>query len=111
MTVTFEQLLSQAKVTLDSKGLYLAKEDRTCEAVGRLLVAVRAMIDSTSQSEVKSEREKTSLAKDISKMAAENAEGQKEIQRLTKTCIGRGLELVPEIPEVTRERLLNVNGG
>lgn len=111
MSVTFEQLLSQAKVELDGKGLYLAKEHRTCEAMARVFVAVRAMIDSQAQSEIKSETEKTKLAKDNSRLAAELAEAQKELKKISITAIGRGLESDPAISEATRVRALSVNGG
>lgn len=111
MSVTFYQLLSQARVTMDKKGLYLIKSDRTCEASARVFVAVRAALDNDAQGELKSEKEKTTLAKEISRLASELAEAQREIQELNKTCFKRGLEGIPEIAQATRERLLNVNGG
>lgn len=111
MSVTFEQLLAQAKVELDSKGLYLAKEHRTCEAMARVFVAVRAMIDTTMQQDVKAESEKTKLATANSKLAAELAEAQKELNRVSMTCVKRTLENDPAISEATRHRALSVNGN
>lgn len=111
MSVTFDQLLAQAKVELDSKGLYLAKEHRTCDAVSRVFVAVRAMIDSSAQADIKSEAEKTKLAVANSKLAAELAEAQKELNAVSMTVVKRTLEGDPSISESTRLRALSVNGS
>lgn len=109
--MTFEQLLSQAKVNLDEKGLYLSKEDRTCSATARLLVAVRAYIDSQNEVESKQERDKAKLANENSKLAARLAEVEREKAAAFTSFVRRGLESIPEISEVQRNRLLSVNGG
>jgi len=111
MVVTFDQLLSQARVSLAKNGLWLDKEDRSCEAVGRLLVAVRALIDQANFDESKSEREKTKLANDNSKLATALAERERELAAIQKSAFRRGLESVPEISQAQRERLLITNGG
>ena len=111
MTVTFDQLLDQAKVDLAKNGLWLAKEHRSCEAMSRVLVAVRALIDSANADENKAEAEKTKLAQENSKLAATLAERERELKELQKSTFRRGLEGMPDISESQRERLLTVNGG
>jgi len=111
MTITFDQLLEQAKVSLAPNGLWLAKQDRTCESMSRVFVAIRALIDSVNDSETKISREHAALSKTNSRLAADNSESQKEITRITKTAIARGLESVPEVSDSARNRILSVNGG
>lgn len=111
MTCTFDQLLSQARVSLSKNGLWLAKEDRSCEAVGRVLVAVRALIDSANSEETKAETEKAKLAKENSRLAAELAQREKELREHQRSAFRRGLESLPDVSESQRDRLLTVNGG
>jgi len=111
MTVTFDQLLKQAKVEMDAKGLYLVKAHRTCEAVARVFVAVRAMIDSAAQSEIGHEQSISKLARENSRLAAELADRERQVADAQRSAIRRGLEAIPEISQNSRDRLLTVNGG
>ena len=110
MTVTFDQLLAQAQVSLSPKGLYLAKEHRSCDATARLFVAIRAMLDTANADASKHEVEKTSLAKENSKLAAKLATAERERSDLQRLCFARGLEST-DLPESTRTRLLSTNAA
>ncbi len=108
--VTFEQLLRQAKVDLSPGGLYLAKEYRNCEAMSRVFVAVRACIDGHADELQKLHKDLASMANEKSKLAATLAEREREIAKAEKATIRIGLEN-SDLPQVTRERLLNANGS
>ena len=106
MSVTFSQLLDQAGVSLAKNGLHLEKKDRNCEATSRLLVAVRAMIDNHNADALKSEIEKTKLAKENSALAAKNATQSEQISKLGMDKVRIGLENNQHISEVERARLV-----
>lgn len=109
--MTFESILMQAQVSLDPKHpCWLGKEHRTCEATGRLLTAVRALVDTCNERESKFEAEKAKLADVNSKQAAKIAMLEGEKHELFKHAVRVGLESIPELTQSQRERLLSHNG-
>jgi hypothetical protein len=106
MGVTFQQLLDQAEVKLAPNGLYLHKSNRNCESVARLMVAVRALIDSHNAEMLKSESEKTKLANEVSKQAAKNAVQAESLSKLSLDKVRIGLENNEHISEQERARLV-----
>lgn len=109
--VEFEDILRASGVEMAPRGLYFAKQYRNCESQAAFNACVRLAL-STKDREIKRLlNENAKLADRHSKEAARTATLVEENGRITKACIARGLELLPEITPATRERLLSVNNA
>jgi hypothetical protein len=109
--VTFEEVVRAAGIEMDPKGLYFAKPYRNCQSQAAFNGAVSYAFQAKDKEIMRLTEELKNAYDRHSREAAKTAVLCEEKAELTKTCFRRGLEALPEIAPVTRDRLLNVNGG
>jgi len=114
---TLSELAKQAGVEFVTGRMYFTQEHRNCHAMEKFCVAINAHLDqdikqSTANSDfiAKLEREKSKLANENSKLAAELTVAIKEKAAAEKMTIQRGLEAT-DLPEVTRVRIMSTSNN
>ena len=114
MSKDLQAILEAAKVSLEPHGRWLSKEHRSCEAVGRLLTSMESYIsglkDGHDRQVNKLTSANTELCKRSSEESAARAAAYEKLAKTEHVAIGRGMAQ-EDIPEATRNRILNVNGG
>ena len=106
---SFDDVLIAAGVELAPNGKYLAKKYRTCEDTAAVFKCCELALNTKDKTIARLMAENKELAIANSKESSEVRVLCQENNKLTKACIGRGLEALPEITPATRERLLTVD--
>lgn len=109
--VTFDEVVRASGVEMDKKGLYFAKPFRTCEYLAAFIGAARAMLSAKDREIQRLLGENAKLADRHSREAAKTAVLAEEKAELTKACIKRGLESLPDVTPTQRDRVLNISAG
>ena len=116
--ITLEELARQAGVEFVDGRTYFKKQYRNCNCIEKFNVAVQAHLDQDARDSeahskfvAKLEREKSALAKENSELAAQLAVAIDNLRKAEKVTIRRGLEAVPELSEIRRDRIMDVSGN
>lgn len=103
-----------AGITLEPHGKWPTRDCRKCDNWSSLLVAVAATLQSQQRSHDAEVKRLTATNTELCQRSSdESAKRAAMAEKLSKTehiAIGRGMA-AEEIPEATRNRILNVNGG
>ena len=118
MATTILDLARQAGVEFVPGRNYFKPEYRNCHSMELFCVALQAHLDADNDKEIefanivsKLERDKASAAKENSTLAAKLQVAIEEKAKAEKLTIRRGLESVPEISEMARNRIMDCSGS
>ena len=117
MAISIRDLVRQAGVEFVEGRNYFTPEHRNCHAMEKLCVALQAHLDSDNSKDIdtanllaKLEREKAAMAKENSILAAKLQVAVEDKAKAEKLTIRRGLESLPEVSEMARNRIMDCSG-